>query len=202
MRLYQLITLQLLFRFQQKFNSFLLSDQNYVTKTKNLIQTFHSNQNFITNAQLKWELLKYKIWKFIINYSKKLAKERKENKTLLENKLKELEGNLNTEDNIQSELDSIYDHIAESIRIRSKCDWYEHGEKFTKFFLNLEKKCGDKNQIRKLIIDEKEIDGDVEILKKIESFYETPFKSQSFKYVSEIKNFYAVLLLRLSTTIK
>ena len=43
--------------------------------------------------------LKYEILKFTINYSKKLAKEQKENKTL-ENKLKELEGNLNTEDNI------------------------------------------------------------------------------------------------------
>ena len=114
---------------------------------------------------------------------------------MLENNLKELGGNLNTEDNIQSyniykkELDSIYDHIAEGIRIRSKCDWYEHGEKSTKFFLNLEKKRGNQNQIRKLIIDEKEIDGDVEIFKKFGSFYETLFKSQSFKNVSEIEKF-------------
>ena len=92
---------------------------------------------------------------------------------MLENKLKELGGNLNTEDNIQSyniykkELDSIYDHNTEGIRIRSKCDWYEHGEKSTKFLLNLEKKRGNQNQIRKLIIDEKEIDGDVEIFKKL-----------------------------------
>ena len=83
----------------QKFNNSLLSDQSYVTKT-NLIQAFHSNQKFIPNAQLKWEILKYEIRKFTINYSKRLAKERKENKT--EKKLKELEGNLNTEDNIQS----------------------------------------------------------------------------------------------------
>ena len=47
-----------------------------------------------------------------------------------------------------------------------QCDWYQHGEKSTKCFLNLEKKRGNQNQIRKLIIDEKEIDGDVEILKK------------------------------------
>ena len=120
--------------------------------------------------------MKCKIRKFTINHSKKLAKEWKENKTLLENKVKELEGNLNTEDNIQSyniykkELDSIYDHIAEGIRIRSKCDWYEHGEKFTKFFLNLEKKRSNQNQIRKLITDEKEIDGEVEILKKNRKF--------------------------------
>ena len=56
----------------------------------------------------------------------------------------------------------MYDHIAEGIRIRSKCDWYESGEKSTKFFLNLEEKRGNENQIRKLIFDEKEIDDDVE----------------------------------------
>ena len=135
--------------------------------------------------------MKYEIQNFTIDYSKKLAKERKKNKTLLENKLKELEVNLNTEDNVQSyniykKFDSIYDHIAEGIRIRSKCDWYQHREKSTKFFLNLEKKRGNQNQIRKLIIDEKEIDGDVEILKK----------------KLKLKNFYAILLLRLSTRIK
>ena len=152
--------------------------------------------------------MKYEIQKFTIKYSEKLAKERKENKTLLENKLKELEGNLNTEDNIQSyninkmELDSIYDHIAKGSKIRSKCDCYEHGEKSTKFFLNLEKKRGNQNQIRKLIFDEKEIDDDVEILDKLESFYETLFKSQSFKNVSEIENFYSHLLLHLLTAIK
>ena len=115
--------------------------------------------------------MKYEIQKFTINYSKKLGIERKQTKTLLENELKELEGNLSTEDNIQSdniykkELDSIYDHIAEGIRIRSKCDWYVHGEKSIKFFLNLEKKRGNQNQISKLIIDEREIDDDVEMLK-------------------------------------
>ena len=56
--------------------------------------------------------------------------------------------------------------------------------------MNLEKKRGNQNQIRKLIIDKKEIDGNVEILKKIENFYETLFKTQSFKNVSEIEKFY------------
>ena len=107
--------------------------------------------------------MKYEIRKFTNKYSKKLAKERKENKTLLENKLKELEGNLNTEESIQSyniykkELDSIYNHII----IRSKCDCYGHGEKSTRFFLNLEKKRGNQNQIRKFIFEEKEIDDDI-----------------------------------------
>ena len=45
--------------------------------------------------------------------------------------------------------------------------------------MNLEKKRGNQNQIRKLIINEKEIDGDAEILKKIKGFYETLLKSLS-----------------------
>ena len=63
-------------------------------------------------------------------------------------------------------MDSIYDHISESIRIRSKCDWYEHGEKSTKFYLNLEKKRGYQNQIRKRIFDVKERDEHVDVIDK------------------------------------
>ena len=84
LRLYQLITLQLLFQIQEtkvasmitvsENSTALLSDQNYVRKTKNLIQTFHSKQNFIPNARLKWELLKYEIRKFTFKYSKKNCK--------------------------------------------------------------------------------------------------------------------------------
>ena len=80
----------------------MLSDQNYVRKRKNLIQTFHSNHDFIPNTQLKWEFLQYEIRTFTTNYSKKLAKELRENKILLGIKGKELKGKLNMEDNIQS----------------------------------------------------------------------------------------------------
>ena len=55
--------------------------------------------------------MKNEIRKFTISYSKKLAKERKENKTLLK-KLKELQDNLSTEDNNHSYIYIyIYVHI-------------------------------------------------------------------------------------------
>ena len=34
--------------------------------------------------------------------------------------------------------------------MRSKCDWYEHGEKSSKFFLNLEKTRSTQNTIRNI----------------------------------------------------
>ena len=44
------------------------------------------------------------------------------------------EDHLSKYDSVKNELDEIYDHIAEGIQIRSKCDWYEHGKKSPIFF--------------------------------------------------------------------
>ena len=66
--------------------------------------------------------------------------ERKGKKLNLESELRKLEislddaNNLGKYNSIKNELEAIYDYIAEGIRIRSKCDWYEHGEKSTIFF--------------------------------------------------------------------
>ena len=65
----------------------------------------------------------------------------------LRKKLKKLESNLNSEAKFneytkrKKDLELIYERIAEGVRIRSKCQLYEEGEKSTKFFLNLKKKA-------------------------------------------------------------
>ena len=95
--------------------------------------------------------MKYEVWKFTIKYTKQIAKEKRQQQTNWENQLKILKRCLDEDDNqskynaIKNELDAIYDHITEGIRIRSKCDWYEHSEKSTKLFLNLEKQRGAQN---------------------------------------------------------
>ena len=64
----------------------------------------------------------------------------------LENKLKIFEKSLSCDENIgkyhicKAALDKIYHKIAEGVKIRSKCQWYEESEKSTKYFLNLDKK--------------------------------------------------------------
>ena len=77
--------------------------------------------------------------KFTIKYTKHVTKKKPQLKTNLENQLKKLdrkldEDNLSKYDSMKNELNKIYNHIAEGTRIRSKCDWYEHGEKSAKFF--------------------------------------------------------------------
>ena len=63
----------------------------------------------------------------------------------LENKIKTVEENLTNNENNEEylkckrDLNYIYDQKIEGIKIRSKCNWYEDGEKSSKVFLNLEK---------------------------------------------------------------
>ena len=53
--------------------------------------------------------------------------------------------------------------IANGIRVRSKYNWYEHREKSSKFFLNLEKSHAVQNQIRNILIDNKEVNSQQDI---------------------------------------
>ena len=96
------------------------------------------------------------------------------------------EDNLSKYDSVKNELNEIYDHIAEGIRIRSKCDWYEQSEKSTKFFLNLEKQRGSQNTIKKLVTDDKKITEQTHILEHIREFYENLYKLREQKNKREM----------------
>ena len=182
-----------------KFNSSLIKDQNYINEIKDLIRNFDTKNDCVCTRQLKWEFLKYEIRKFTIHYTKGLAKERKQKILNLESELKKLEISLDDANTlgkyncIKNELEAIYDHIAEGIRIRSKCDWYEHGEKSTKFLLNLEKQRGAQNTIKKLIIDDTEVTDQTCILNHIKDFYEALFKKREQKTTAEIKDILNVI---------
>ena len=52
----------------------------------------------------------------------------------------------------KNELESMYDKKVEGIIIRARARWHEHGEKNSKYFLNLEKRNHIKKHIRKLHI--------------------------------------------------
>ena len=66
---------------------------------KKLITKINTPDEFLEDAQMKWEFLKYEIRKFTIDYSESAAKIRKKYKIVLEQKLKSLENNLTSEEN-------------------------------------------------------------------------------------------------------
>ena len=105
---------------------------------------YNLGQDNIEDPQFRWEYLKYEIRKFSIHFSEGIVQNMKTERMHLENKLT-LDNPEYTKTN--EKLDKIYQEKTNGIRIRSKCDWYELGEKSSKFYLNLGKSHAVQNQI-------------------------------------------------------
>ena len=175
-----------------KMNNSLLGDADFVNELKQFIDNTTNTLKYLSDNQLKWELLKYEIRKFVIKFSKCKSKKIKKKRTKIENKLQLLEDNhsyienRNAYDNSKDQLNEILENIAEGVRIRSRCQWYEEGEKSNKFFLNLEKKRAIEGQIRKVVANDREISDPKLIEYEIKSFYKTLFRNNITK--SELDN--------------
>ena len=86
-------------------------------------------------------------------------------------------------------LDKVYQENANDIRIRSKCNWYEHGEKSAKLFLNLEKSLAVQNQIRNILKDNIEINNQKGINKELYLYYKNLFNERQHLSEHDINNF-------------
>ena len=130
-----------------KFNSSLLEDPEYINPIKNNVPSWLVEFSEVLDKGLLWDLIKYKIRQVTLKYSKTKARERRSRLWEIENKLKErqeifdtfpTESNAIQLETIKSEYNSLYDYTTQGNVIRSRANWYEHGEKNNKYFLNLE----------------------------------------------------------------
>ena len=171
----------------------LLSDEIFKEELKQHIQNIKNDNELSNDPQIKWKFLKYQIRKFTITFSKMRAKEERKQREELKAALKLLEKNLPTEENhclydkCKRDLEEIYD-IAEKVCIRSRCHWYEEGEKSSKFFLYLVRFNGMQSQIRKIIVNDQEITDPNIILNEI-NFYKSLFRKGDEKCPSQIDDF-------------
>ena len=88
-------------------------------------------------------------------------------------------------------LNTLIDERTEGAILRSKSQWYEQGEKSSKYFLNLEKKNSINNTVKKLVItnSDNEISDQKDILNNIHNFYEDLFKRKSEKTLENCNAF-------------
>ena len=102
---------------------------------------------------------------------------------------------VNTEyNNCTSGLETLYNYTTAGIIMRSKSNWYEFGEKSSKYFLNLEKRNKAKSHVRKIITENNsEISEPQEILLRNKEFYSTLYKRRSNKGVEECLEYLTTL---------
>ena len=172
-----------------KLNSSFLNDTEYVNQIKSIIKQTKDEyaQDDTVNPNLLWEMVKLKVREESLRYGtfkkKKLSKKEVEieqaiatlekclsefnnNKTQSEKVWLELEGK-------KRELEAIIEYRTKGAILRSKSQWYNEGEKNTKYFLNLEKRHCKQGTITQLKVNDNDlICTDKEILKECESFYQ------------------------------
>ena len=166
-----------------KFNSNLLKDPEYIRMIKDMVnncKTMYGN-NF-TNKALLWDFIKCELRGATISFSSYKAKERRKNEALLNNKLLQLEQNIdhapNPSDeaikeyvNVKKEIEELNDYKANGHLMRSKAKWIEDGEKCTKYIIQLENRNYKTKYIKTIHVDERVVNEQKEILYEQKQFY-------------------------------
>ena len=144
----------------------------------------------LRDEQVRWKYLKHEIWKFTIRFSINLAEEVRNETQSLEEKVKNFESSVtNYHNDLQyiEYTEKVKNYLfkkVNGIRIRSKCNWYEYGEKSTKFFLNLERSCTYQGVVRCILKNKIEIKINVKsIMRSIKFMHFIKTYFQKSKYV-------------------
>ena len=153
----------------------------------------YEHEHEVTDKGLLWEMIKMEIRAATILFSKRKAKEnRDEERKLLEkfNRLQEqIRSSFNEAkkaeiDRVKSKLAKVVAKRTQGTIVRSRARWYEFDEKNNKYFLNLEKR----NHRKKHITALKNEDGSIlrnakQILAEEENFFKNIYKSKNISLV-------------------
>ena len=143
-----------------KLNTSLLDRPDYLDMINSELPNWLDDAKDLSGNRAKWDWLKFKNKTSSITYSKKLAQERKKREEELKfkyqdalNKFQENPSEITRleMDKFKNELETLNDERIEGIVVRARARWHEHGEKSSKYFLNLEKRNNIKKTCKEII---------------------------------------------------
>ena len=172
-----------------KMNCSLLDDEDYIRDVTAKIPIWLiEGQNNLTDNRSIWDWIKYNIRDHAIQHSKRKAMKRKEIEMNLQKELAKAKQLFDSDPNSDSanalnsakeNLELLYDEKLQGIIIRARARWWEHGEKSTKYFLNLEKRNHVKKHVRKLKTSGSIITDPFNILSEQKRFYQELYTSRT-----------------------
>ena len=170
------------------FNNSLLKDDDFCDVIREIILVKKTQSDFRTNIFSWYDGLKTDIKKKSITYSKQIQRAMRRNKKQLMKQIKHEREKLQKYHDydismlvrIENELDEITLEEMRGAALRSKIEWYEDGERSSKFFLNLEKNRQNKKILTKLVDDQGAVHYDqARILKEQVKFYRDLYREHS-----------------------
>ena len=165
----------------------LLRDEVYVDEINHMIPTWiYEGRTDLSDPRSVWDWVKYNIKKHSRKYSVNKTKQRRREEQQVNEQLQKAhlvfqndpsEENLLALNVLKERMDKMYEEEVEGIIVRSRARWHEHGEKNSRYFLNLEKRNHVKKHVRKLRLSGVITSDPFEILHAEKEFYESLYKS-------------------------
>jgi hypothetical protein len=162
----------------------------------NIFTTVYDKVNNNVDCRLLWDVQNIEIREATIIYCKSNSKFKRESRRSLEKELKDLSSHKDSLDiteesvdkrinDIEKELEQIYNQKVKRAQIRSRENWVELDEKNNSYFLALEKQRKVKKSISKLLDENsKVIKEQEEILNTIKDYYEKLYTSKKTDEIS------------------
>ena len=170
-----------------RFNNKLIEDELFICMMKEFIELIHIESQELKSYRCQWDYMKFRIKSKCREYSIRKAKLRRQRVELLENNFQTVMAdepsfeNTTKLEKIKLELNEYYDEKMQSLAVQSRCQYYEKGEKSTKYFLNLIKRNKTKTTIRKLKVNDVVIEDRNEVMNNIKSFYKSLYSCQNLE---------------------
>jgi len=181
-----------------KMNVSLLDDDEYLNyQSVNIPKWKSEGEKELSDKRCIWDWIKYNIRMHAIRYSKVKAKQRNDKERMIQQEYEEAtqcfekdpsDYNRSRLNEIKEKLELFYEEKTNGIIVRARACWHEHGERRTKYFLNLEKRNHVKKHIGKLVISGAITTDLYQILAKQKNFYYNLYKTKA-EDTDSIKSF-------------
>ena len=166
-----------------RFNNSLLSDPDFKNVLKNVIANFKLKIPAFAFLREWWDSLKIEIRKTCVNFSVRQHRLRNQNRIALTKRLIRAKNSSEPSEiinDLESQLSVLISKEAEGAKIRSRAQWFEEGEKPTRYFFRLEQSRAASNSFSCLFDEngiEKNSQQDLENI--LTKFYQTLFTKDS-----------------------
>jgi len=183
-----------------KLNTGLLSDKTYIDMVKQIvietadryrIESAGTEEVYSIDPHLLWETIKLEIRGKTVQYNSRKNRKEREREDTLNKEIAKLEHDCedeNKKDKVeelnkqiqekQIEIENLRRPKIKALMRRARAEYYEEGEKPTKFFMDLERKNYTNKLITKLNVDDRVVEDPKEILEEQKKYYETLYSSK------------------------
>ena len=168
-----------------KMNTSNILNEQYKQELTELWTHWQSKKPLYNDIKIWWDIGKRHIKNMTKDFSKGINRERRSKLKALEERINSLKQNENNNEELkplQEEYENIHSKETEGAKIRSRIQWWEEGEKSSKYFHNLEKRNGKDKAWTQILDKDDQLQYGTDSIQKVQvEFYRSLYTSQNLR---------------------